>query len=210
MAEKAKYWCAVLYPESMIEDWEVKISDIVQVPYSYCKHDKDIDFETNTRKEHIHLILAFNNTTTYKHALSIFQLLQPTCGICKKVIGIRYMYEYLIHNTESCRKSGKHIYDVSERICGNNFDIGAYEQRSLEEKREDAKQLKRYIIDHGIENVMELDICLNSDQEIDEDLRERYEDVLLGYSGYINNICKGVYLYHCKNFDTSKYYGRTS
>lgn len=205
MAEKAKYWVAVLYPESMIEEWQDKIADIVQVPFAYCIHNKDIDSKTEQRKKHIHLILAFTNTTTYKHALSIFQLLQPSCTYCEKVIAIRYMYEYLIHNTESCKKSGKHLYNVSERITGNSFDIGSYEQRSLEEKREDAKSLKRYIMKHQIDNVYELDLWLNSDSDIDDDLRERYEDVILGYSGYIGNACKGVYLYKQKLRDIQEH-----
>lgn len=198
MAEKAKYWVAVLYPESMIFEWQDKIADIVQVPFAYCIHDKDLDSKTEQRKTHIHLILAFPNTTTYKHALSVFQILQPSCVFCEKVIAIRYMYEYLIHNTESCKKTGKYIYDVKERVLGNNFDIGSYEQRTLEEKREDAKSLKKYIIKHQIDNAYELDLWLNSDSSIDDDLRERYEDVILCYSGYINNICKGCYLYKQK------------
>lgn len=36
--------------------------------------------------------------------------------------GARY-YDYLIHDTDKCRKLGKHQYDPSERITGNGFDI---------------------------------------------------------------------------------------
>ena len=37
----AKYWWAVLYQENMRSDWEDKISELVQIPFAYCKHTKD-------------------------------------------------------------------------------------------------------------------------------------------------------------------------
>ena len=205
--EKAKYWTFIGWPDSMIEDWQNKIADIFQIPVSYCVHDKDKDGHKGDRKVHVHFILAFPNTTTYNHVLSLCREVMPTCAIVKKVINIRYMYDYLIHDTDSCRKAKKHLYNKNERILLNNFDIGQFEQRSLEEKREDAKLLKKYIIDHQIENTMELDIALNSDSDVDQDLFDRFEDVLIGYSGYINNICKGVYLYKCKQHNIKRYYG---
>lgn len=191
--EKARYWTAVLYPESMIDDWENKIADIIQFPVAYCIHNKDKDGHDGDRKAHVHIVIAYSNTTTYKSVLSLVQELSPSCMIVKKVINIRYMFDYLIHDTDSCKKAGKHLYQKSERVLLNNFDIGAYEQRSLDDKRNDAKQLKRYIIKHRIENMLDLDIALDSDPDIDYDQRELYEDAMLAYSGYISNILKGVY-----------------
>lgn len=188
MAEKAKYWTAVLYPESMISDWQDNISDILQIPFSYCIHDKDKDGHDGDRKTHIHIVLAFPNTTTYKHALSLFQQLQPSCAICKKVINIRYIYNYLIHDTDSCRKANKHLYDESERVNGNNFDIGSYEQVSLEEKQQMAKELAQIIIKKNITNMADLYILVSDNMSSD------YETIMIGYSGFLGNICKGVYL----------------
>ena len=195
---KAKYWWAVLYPESMIEGWQEDIDTILQLPYSFCVHDKDKDGHKGDRKIHIHLIIAFNNTTTYKNAISIFQKLMPSCAYIEKVINIRYSYEYLIHNTKDCKKKKKYLSDVSERILGNNFDIGKYEQRSLEEKREDAKELRRYILKYRIENDIDLEFRLSNDETIDEDLYSRFEDVLLSYSGMVSNAYKSCYFYNQK------------
>lgn len=205
--EKAKYWTFVAYPESMIDNWECQIADLFQIPVAYCIHNKDKDGHKGDRKVHVHFELAFPNTTTYNHVLKLAKLIFPSCSIVKKVINVRYMYEYLIHNTDSCKKQGKFLYDVSERILINNFDIGQYEQRSLEEKRADAKLLKKYIIDNKIENTMELEIALQNDSDIDHDLYDRFDDVMIAHSGYINNICKGVYLYECKRRNIKNYYG---
>lgn len=191
MITKAKYWVAVLYPESMVENWQDKIYDLLQIPFSYCIHDKDINSDHESRKVHVHLIIAFNNTTTYNHALSLFKKLQPSCSICKQVINIRYMYDYLIHNTESCKKSNKHIYDISERINGNNFDIGSYEQISLEQKRAMVIELADFIVNNNIMNfsdfyifaIQKFDIC--------------YQEVIISYSGFLERLTKGNFL-KCK------------
>ena len=72
---KARYWCGVLYPENMVDEWQDKIGDLLQLPYAYCIHDKDKDKQGNLRKTHVHLILVFPNTTTYNHALNVYQSL---------------------------------------------------------------------------------------------------------------------------------------
>ena len=92
---KNKYWTAVLYPENMISTWEQDIGDIVQVPYTYCIHDADLTESEERRKKHVHIILAFPNTTTYKHALSVFQKLSiagfRALNTCEPVINIRHV-----------------------------------------------------------------------------------------------------------------------
>lgn len=195
---KGKYWWAVLYPESMVDDWKEEIDSILQLPYSYTIHNKDKDGHKGDRKIHLHLIIAFNNTTTYKNAISIFQKLMPSCTYIEKIINIRFAYEYLIHNTKDCKKKGKYLYDIKERILGNNFDIGQFEQRSLEEKRADVKELRKYILKHRIENDIELERKLQRDKNIDDDLYSRFEDALLSYAGVINNAYKSCYFYNQK------------
>lgn len=214
---KARYWTAVLYPESMIEGWQDKISDILQIPFEYCIHDKDelgrkikkvtnkynkvivydaSDFAIDsheTRKVHVHLIIVFNNTTTYKHALSVFQKLQPSCSYCEQVLSIRYIHEYLIHNTEKAKKENKHLYDVSERISGNNFDIGSYEQISITDKRKMLKELCDIIYDNCVSNFIDFyEVVVTR-------FDDSYFEVISSYSGLLERMCKGNYLkYHNK------------
>jgi hypothetical protein len=154
--EKARFWVGVLYPENMCNDWQENIGDVVQLPYSYCCHTQDKDSKSEHRKDHIHLIISFPNTTTYKHAMSVFnQLSSPDKTALNKIeaiINIRNMYDYLIHDTETCRKQKKEIYNKEDRICGNNFDIGSYEQLGMSEKNDMCKELCTAIIDNGFTN----------------------------------------------------------
>lgn len=142
---KARFWATVLYPENMIDDWENKIDEILQIPYCYIIHDMDKDIKSEHRKTHVHLMLVFSNTTTQKHALAVANQLskegKKAASTIQAVIGIRNVYDYFIHDTDGSRKAGKELYDASQRITGNGFDIGSYEQLGVAEKNDMCKEL---------------------------------------------------------------------
>ena len=188
---KAKYWVGVLYPENMLSDWEDRIGDLLEIPYSYCIHDKDLEKDGHERKVHVHIIIVFPNTTTKKHAMSVFNLLALPCrdalSDCKAIINIRSQYEYLIHNTETSRKQGKYLYDVSLRKSGNNFDIGAYEQLGVAERNDMCKELCDCVISEGFTNFGDfyMYVVTNFDSS--------YFEILKGYSGLFERLTKSNY-----------------
>lgn len=186
---KARYWTGVLYPENMRKDWETEIGDLLQQPYAYCKHDADKDGADDERKAHVHLIIAFPNTTTYKHVLSIMNKLsaegKTAINTVQTVSNIRHMYEYLIHNTDSCRKKGKCLYEKSKRISGNNFDIGSYEQISLADKNRMAKELCDVILSQGIVNFADFYGYVVNNYDLE------YFEIIKSYSGFFERLIKG-------------------
>ena len=187
---KAKYWVGVGYPENLREDWQEAIGDLLQLPYEYAIHDADLDGDSDDRKVHVHFIVVFPNSTTYNNALNVFQELSaegrqafPTIF---KIHNIRHMHNYLIHDTEECRKKKKHPYDPSVRIQGNCFDIGAYEQVGLAEKTEMCKELCTLIVEKGFRNFVDFYSYVLSNYE---DIN--YFDILKTYSGLYERLCKG-------------------
>lgn len=200
MALKAKYWTGVCYPENMRDDWQDVAEDLLGVPFAYCVHDKDTlqsksdIIEHDERKVHVHFLPAFSNTTTEKHALeTLNKLSKPDRVCCPKVFpvnSIRKMYDYLIHDTNNCRKQGKYLYDISERICCNNFDIGSYEQISLEEKNQLALELAKMITDMELKNftVFQKTALMNYPEN------ERLViEVIKSNSGYFDRLVRGNY-----------------
>ena len=188
--DKARFWTAVLYPENMRDDWETAIGDVVQYPYAYCKHTMDKDSKSEHRKDHVHVILAFPNTTTYKHALSVFELLsaegKKALNKCEAVIGIRNVYDYLIHDTETCKKQGKELYPKEARITGNNFDIGAYEQLGAVEKNEMFLELGNVIIDNGFTNYTDFyEHVVNTFEDMN------YVEIMRTYSSHFERLTRG-------------------
>lgn len=192
ISAKARYWWAVCYPENMIPNWKDQIADIIQLPCAYTVHDKDLlKDEDETRKEHVHILVAFHNTTTYRNALSVFQRLsapmKQCCNKCEQVISVKYAYNYLIHDTDKCKTDGKHQYDPAERILVNNFDIGAYEQLSQEEQEEIFDEICDYIRTNVVTNFLDLD------NEFRKRENKAYKHVLKGHVRYFVELCKGAY-----------------
>lgn len=157
---KSRYWWGVGYPESMAPDWQENIEEDIPLPFAYGVHDKDVDSESDERKDHVHLIVVFPNTTTYKHALEVMNLLsadgKTAFNTVKPILNIRHAYNYLTHDTDTCRKKGKYLYyeDGCRPTTGNNFDIGSYEQMSLDEKRAVKEKIADYVIECGFEDIV--------------------------------------------------------
>ena len=188
----ARYWWAVLYQENMRPDWREKIDDLLQLPYAYCEHTADKDSKSEHRKDHVHIIVAKSNTTSYKHIMEVFSLLsapgKKALNTCEACVNIRHCYDYLIHDTDSCRKLGKHQYDPSERITGNGFDIGNYEQISTAEKQHMLKELTWFIMSEGYETINEFT------QPALERFGEQYWEIIVGNNGTLERYCRGNYL----------------
>ena len=190
--DKARFWTAVLYQENMRADWETAIGDIVQLPYAYCCHTQDKDSKSEHRKDHVHVMLAFPNTTTYKHAMSVFGLLsaegKKALNKIEAVINVRNMYDYLIHDTETCKKQGKELYDKSARITGNNFDIGAYEQLGTAEKNAICKELCLAVKERRFTNFMDFfDYVIETYEDIN------YFETVKTYSGLFEKLTRANY-----------------
>ena len=196
VSSKARYWVGVLYPENMCPDWQTSIYDLIGLPFAYCIHSADTDSKSEHRKDHVHLIIVFPNTTTYKHAFEVFELLSAVgkhaLNKIESVTSIRCMYDYLIHDTEGCRKSGKTLYDSSARVTGNNFDIGCYEQLSLEDKKSMRRELSAFLLDHCFVNYAFFysAVC--------DHFTSEYEEIASDYSSFFERLCKGNYLAYAK------------
>lgn len=185
---KARYWLAVLYPENMVDGWEERVGDILQLPYAYCVHDADHNIDGEDRKTHAHFIVVHPNTTTYRHALEVFRLLgEKAVNKCEAAINIRHAYDYLIHDTETARKQGKHLYEKSRRVEGNHFDIGAYEQLGAAEKQDMLKELVGFIIGEGFTNINDFTVAAMGQ------FGDEYWQVIVAYNRMLDAYCAGNY-----------------
>jgi len=198
--EKARYWLAVAYPENMQPDWQDTIGDVIGLPLAYCIHDKDHlaqyqakrqSDQERQRKTHIHLIMAFPNTTTYNTALTLVNKLsldgKQCCNKVESSNSIRNSYEYLIHNTETCKKQKKYLYDVSERVTVNNFDIGAYEQISIQDKNRMIDEICEEIVRNNIMNFADLYMFVKSNYD------NTYFEILSTHHSFFEKLTKGIY-----------------
>lgn len=191
-SNKSRYWVGILYVENLMDDWELLCPDIVQVPFAYCVHDKDLDSKGEIRKPHVHFMLVFSNTTTEKHALDVLNLLSAPGSVCcstvQPCISVRKSYDYLIHDTETCKKLGKHLYAAEDRVTGNSFDIGVFEQFSQLDKLMLLRDMSRFIIENDVYTLDDVYMFVERQDNI------QYLQVLSSYSGFFDRLCRGVYL----------------
>ncbi len=190
---KSRYWVAIMYPENMIDDWQSRIAELVQVPFAYCVHDKDVEKDGSPRKKHVHVLIAYGSPTTDKQALRVFKTLEkqgcsaiPNDAI-QQVFSIRNQYDYLIHDTDDCRKKKKHLYGKQERITGNNFDIGCYEQLSMDEKDKIADEIADLVFEKDFCNFGDLYKFVRSNYD------REYVHQLRVNSGFYERLTKSNY-----------------
>ena len=160
---KSRYWQVVLYPENLIDDWEDELIK-TGLPIAYCLH-------TDSEKPHIHMIGAWDNNTTYKSAFQFFERLnkenQKAFNKIEKCFNIENAYNYLIHDTDDCRKKGKYQYKKEDRKCINNFDIHFYAQKSVEQEEEQFDEICDIIISEGFTNFKQLHMYIKSNYDRD-------------------------------------------
>lgn len=189
---KSRYWNGILYTENMVDNWRELLPDYFQIPCAYCVHGEDVDEQGEERKEHVHVLGAFGNTTTKKHAKEVFNTLSKPGKICcstaQAAISVRHSWNYLIHDTEGSRKAGKHLYDVSDRVEVNGFDIGFYEQVSAKEKHEMVYELSGVVIDRQVTTLSEFFCIVRAEYDF------RHFESLLANNAYFDRLCRGVYL----------------
>lgn len=189
---KRRNWWAVLYLENMVDDWQNSIGDLLQLPYAYCIHDKDTDTMSEHKKDHVHIIITYNNSTSYSAAYEVFNRLSApgkrALNKVEGVINIRNAFEYLIHNTEDCKKKEKYLYPVTSRITGNNFDIATLESISAIDKINAVKYLCDLVVNKGITNFQDLYQCVSNLED-----STLYFTCLMSYSGLLDRLISGVY-----------------
>lgn len=195
-SEKSRYWSCVMYNENMIDNWEEKAEEILQLPVSYCVHDEDKNEDGTPKKTHTHFLMAYTNTTTKNCVKGLFDKLQAEgknaytpqgVTVCRNV---RNEYDYQLHDTAAAKKKGKHLYKFEKRILLNNFNIDDYYSLSCGNERRIKLAILELIVEQNIENLVDLYkyICSSCD--------DSYLDVFCSYSGLFERMIKGV---HYKN-----------
>lgn len=190
--DKVRFWVGILWTESMIPDWRDKLDLVLQIPYAYCVHDQDTTSHGDIKKPHVHIMVSYGNTTTENNILSMFNDLsiegQQCCNRVFKVRGVKYMYDYLIHDTAQARKDGKYLYPASERVCGLGWDTEAFNQLQQLDK---LKVLMELHDDIKVANITTF-IGLYEYIMCNYDLS--YFEIFLTYSAHFDRLVKSQYL----------------
>lgn len=141
-------WTFELYPESMDPNYR-SILDALHCQWVESPvHDQDLTMEGDHKKDHIHIVLAFEGNKSYSQvkdiALSCKGVIPPVDTA--RISSIRGMVRYLIHldNPE------KHQYERSGIIAHGGMDIAPYFQYAGEMIKKMLSDMQAYICAQSI------------------------------------------------------------
>lgn len=159
--EKSRYFTFLLYPESLPEDWEMKLESI-GVPIAISPiHDKDLSGVEGQKykKAHYHVIyVAKNPVTTDSVRKKVRQMLgsQSLSMVQIVVQSMENIYLYLTHESKDAIAKNKRVYDKKDIKLLNNFDIDRYITLDVEDKDDMLNDVCDLIDEHGLANIREL------------------------------------------------------
>ena len=159
--DKARYFTFLLYPESIPNDWEMRLESI-GVPIAISPlHDKDkSDVEGQEyKKAHYHVIyVAKNPVTADSVRFKIKGLLGDKSVALVKIIvtSIENMYSYLTHESKDALAKSKYKYSRKDIKLINNFDIDRYITLDVEDKDDMLNEVCDLIDEHDLANMREL------------------------------------------------------
>jgi hypothetical protein len=159
--DKARYFTFLLYPESIPEDWELKLESI-GLPIAISPiHDKDLSKVEGQKykKAHYHVIyVAKNPVTADSVRYKIKQILgeQSIAMVQIVVQSLGNMYLYLTHESKDAIAKNKYKYNKKDINLINNFDIDRYITLDVEDKDDMLNEVCDMIDEHDLANMREL------------------------------------------------------
>lgn len=155
---KKRNWAFVVYPESLPQNWLNLLEESgVQCAISPL-HDKDVNADNTIKKPHYHVLLTYENTTTYNAVKDFISKFNGT--IPQPLEQVRGYYRYLTHkdNPEKAQ------YNENDICLINGFNILDYVELTTAEINAIKKELQKIIRDNQIMEYSDLmDYCLDND-----------------------------------------------
>ena len=200
--EKSRNFTFLLYPESLPEDWKIKLESL-DVPIAISPlHDKDLKEEGGTesdpyKKPHYHVIYVAKNPVTSESIRNKVRGVLTKDSIAKVQIirqSIGSMYQYLTHESKDAIAKKKHVYDKKDIVHLNNFDIDRYVTLDVEDKKEIVNLLFGLIRAYGIANMFDLiDFVDQKGDEYGLPSMDVINEALIGKTGMLKLYFEGAY-----------------
>lgn len=195
--EKSRYFTFLLYPESIPNDWELKL-ETLGVPIAVSPlHDKDkSDVERQKyKKPHYHVLyIAKNPVTADSVRWKIKKLLgEKSLAMVQVVLNVENTYLYLTHESKDAIAKKKHVYDKADIKLINNFDIDRYVTLDVEEKAELFNVVVSLIRAYTLQNIFDLYDFIDENGEVYGLNINLVNEVISGKTGFMKLLFDGAY-----------------
>lgn len=197
--EKSRYFTFLLYPESIPNDWELKL-ELLGIPMAISPlHDKDLSKVEGQKykKAHYHVIYVAKNPVTAESVrIKIKRILGNESVAMVQIVAtsMESMYLYLTHESKDAVSKNKHKYDKKDIKLINNFDIDRYIVLDTTDKKLLLNEITKAIKKERLENIFDLtDYIEKHGAEIGIPTLNILNEVLTGNTGLIKLYFDGAY-----------------
>lgn len=158
---KKRAWALVCYPESLPDNWQDFLEKTgLEIAVSPL-HDKDINPDNTPKKAHYHIILVYQNPTTYKNVKeNICDYLN--CPSPQPLESVKGYYRYLTHRDNP----EKYQYNENEITTLNGFDINDMTNMTMNELCAYLNKITDFIEELQIIEYRDLIVLLKKDEEL--------------------------------------------
>lgn len=193
--QKSRYFTGILYPEHLSDDYLLKLESL-GIPMAISPlHDKDKNKDGTYKKAHYHFIYIANNPVTSNAVRNRIKRLFGANGASMVQIinsSVKNTYLYLTHESKDAIAKKKHVYDASDIVTINAFDVDRYEAMTLENKRSYRSTLVEIIMEYRCMNIIDLKNIINlkrdeyelpSSDKLDDVIKENASFFRLHFDG---------------------------
>lgn len=197
--EKSRYFTFLLYPESIPNDWELRL-ETLGFPIAISPlHDRDKkeDQEKGLKKPHYHVIYVTPNpVTAHSVKMRIKRLLGDNSLALVQIVSssMENMYLYLTHESKDAIAKNKYTYNKSDIKLLNNFDIDRYIVVDRQQQVEIEKTILNIIYHNHLENIFDfMDFYYEHKDEYDLPNESNLFSILKSNSGILRMFFDGAY-----------------
>lgn len=195
--EKARYFTFLLYPESIPNDWEMRL-ETLGVPIAVSPlHDKD---KSNVegqkyKKPHYHVIYIAKNPVTADSVRKKIKLLlgEKSLAMVQIALNVENTYLYLTHESKDAIAKKKYVYDKADIKLINNFDIDRYVTLDVEEKSELFNVVVGLVRAYTLQNIFDLYDFIDENGEDYGLTINLVNEVIAGKTGFMKLLFDGAY-----------------
>lgn len=161
-------------------------------------HLKDVldGKEIQYKKKHYHVIYIAKNPVTSDSVRKKIQKLlgNDSCSMVKTIAtSVRNMYDYLTHESVDAIAKKKHVYNQSDIVLLNGFDIDRYDEMDAADKKANLHKIIDIIKVNSIPNMIELEFYIDEHGSEEGITTNVLRTVIDGKAGLLRLYFDGVY-----------------
>ena len=142
--KRSNCWAAVIYPDSMPENWKTILEETYTPVWVSPLHDSDKEPDGKPKKAHYHIMIRFNTLKSYEQVSDITSKLKGSIPI--RLDNFKGYLRYLTH----LDNPDKHQYKASDIVMLNGATYDITVELTKAQKYQGLREMGEYISTNNV------------------------------------------------------------